>query len=195
MSGPAGNLDYQMAFGLPGDQYITGDWNGDGIDSPGIFRSTSNTFYLSNAIAVSGPITAAYVFTVSGFPAGSYSAIAGNWNTNPGGDDVGIYNLTTRTFYLLNGTVPTGPVTVPAGAGITYGVRGDTPLAGFWPGAFLPSSLSLPSVLVPSTSLPLAPPSSTPAGLHDQSHDRPRHRPDDNAVLMAELSNEKRMIR
>ncbi len=32
-----------VPFGLPGDVAIQGDWNGDGIDEPGVVRRNSTT--------------------------------------------------------------------------------------------------------------------------------------------------------
>jgi len=35
-------------FGNPGDRFVGGDWDGDGDDTSGVFRSSANTFYYKN---------------------------------------------------------------------------------------------------------------------------------------------------
>ncbi len=37
--------DHQFIFGDPGDRLVAGDWNGDGTDSPAVFRPGDATFY------------------------------------------------------------------------------------------------------------------------------------------------------
>jgi hypothetical protein len=46
MTSPQGIADTLIVFGNPGDYPIAGDWNGDGIDSVGIYRN--GVFYLRN---------------------------------------------------------------------------------------------------------------------------------------------------
>jgi len=162
-SGQLGNADYSWSIGLPGDQAVTGDWNGDGIDTAGVYSSNTHVFSLSN----SNSPTTDYQFTFSGLNSAlTYIPIAGNWTANPGGDGVGVYETSTSTFYLKNGTLPTTG-TVTASSSFTYGLPGDTPLAGLWPTSFIPTSLSLPSVLVPSTALPVGPAVPTISSSHD----------------------------
>ena len=61
-----------FTYGLPGDIAIVGDWNGDGIDTPGVVRG--NTWYLrnSNSIGVAN-LTFSY-----GMPGDI--PIVGDWN-------------------------------------------------------------------------------------------------------------------
>ncbi|MBS1967750.1 MAG: hypothetical protein JST60_18430, partial [Chloroflexi bacterium SZAS-1] len=69
-SGGVANVGY--TYGLPGDKPIVGDWNGDGIDTPGVVRG--NTWYLRNS-NTSG--VADIVFTY-GLP--TDKPIVGDWN-------------------------------------------------------------------------------------------------------------------
>src|SRR5262249_14820865 len=46
----SGFADYTMVLGVPGDDGVAGDWNGKGFDSPGVFRPSNITFYLSNQV-------------------------------------------------------------------------------------------------------------------------------------------------
>ncbi|HEX9761503.1 MAG TPA: hypothetical protein VGA97_00250, partial [Acidimicrobiia bacterium] len=46
-NGGLGAADYFYTYGISGDRPLAGDWNGDGVDSPGVFRG--GTFYLRNS--------------------------------------------------------------------------------------------------------------------------------------------------
>jgi hypothetical protein len=45
--GGLGAADYFFTYGNSGDRPLAGDWNGDGVDSAGVFRA--GTFYLRNS--------------------------------------------------------------------------------------------------------------------------------------------------
>ena len=45
-----------FGFGQPGDSFISGDWNGDGTDTPGLFRPAGNVWILSNSTTGGGPL-------------------------------------------------------------------------------------------------------------------------------------------
>ena len=32
----------ELFFGIPGDKFVMGDWDGDGIDTPGVFRGSGH---------------------------------------------------------------------------------------------------------------------------------------------------------
>ena len=42
----SGGADFRSE--LRGNRFVIGDWNGDGIDSVGVFRPTNTTVYLRN---------------------------------------------------------------------------------------------------------------------------------------------------
>lgn len=110
----------RIAFGDAGDQVLACDWNGDGVDSPGIFRN--GTFYLINGnVSPAGP----EVFTFRYGDPGD-QAVCGDWNGD-GVDTVGVYR--NGTFYLSD---VNGPVT--ATTSFNYGDPGDVALAGDWDG-------------------------------------------------------------
>jgi hypothetical protein len=46
--------DHEFIFGDPGDRLIAGDWTGDGIDTPAVFRPGNQRVYLrfSNSAGV-----------------------------------------------------------------------------------------------------------------------------------------------
>ncbi len=74
-----------------------GDWNGDGVDSIGLYSPTTGIFYLRNSNSA-GP--AAYQFQFG--PAGAdWKPLAGDWNAD-GTDTIGGFNPATSVFYLRN---------------------------------------------------------------------------------------------
>lgn len=77
-SNDGGSPDYTFAYGTIGDIPVVGDWNGDGIDTVGIWRPGSAMFMLrnSNSNSNSGG-SADYTFaygTIGDRP------VLGNWN-------------------------------------------------------------------------------------------------------------------
>ncbi|WIM92995.1 GH25 family lysozyme [Actinoplanes oblitus] len=91
----AGNSRWAFQYGAVGDLPVTGDWDGNGKDSVGVFRpgTDSGTFHLSNDLT-SG--TSDYAFA-SGLP--TDLPLAGDWNGD-GKDSVGIYRPSDGTFHL-----------------------------------------------------------------------------------------------
>src|SRR5205823_1241536 len=87
-------------FGQPGDLAIVGDWNGDGIDTPGVFRpATTGTFLLTNSIANNSTPPADIVFN---FGTTGDLPIAGDWDGD-GIDTPGVFRpATSATFFLEN---------------------------------------------------------------------------------------------
>ncbi len=49
-----GSLDYTFTFGKPGDIPLLGDWDGDGIDTPGVYRPARGSAHLTNRIPAHG---------------------------------------------------------------------------------------------------------------------------------------------
>ena len=103
-----------VVFGLPTDQPISGDWNGDGGIDVGVRRPSSNAFILRMPDG-----------TTQTIPLGSVSdfAVTGDWNGD-GKTDLGTRHPDTRTFKLrtTNGKVST----------VVLGAIGDRPIAGDW---------------------------------------------------------------
>ncbi|MFG1675451.1 hypothetical protein [Micromonospora sp. NPDC049282] len=109
----------------PEDVPISGDWNGDGVDTVGVFRPSTSTFYLRDTN--SGDATR--IFKFGHGPSGDIP-IAGNWD-NTGGDSVGVYRPSNSTFYLTNGTTSsTNDTDYEFKFG--HGPSGDQPVAGNW---------------------------------------------------------------
>lgn len=119
-SNTTGFADYVLTYGLPGDYPIVGDWNGDGVDTIGIYRN--GTFYLRNSN------TNGFADIVFSFGAPGDQPVAGDWN-NDGVDTVGLYRSTIGTFFLRN-TNSTGAPEVT----FSLGISGDIGIAGDWNG-------------------------------------------------------------
>jgi hypothetical protein len=124
-SGPA-----HLTFGYgPGGMTwtpLSGDYTGNGYQSPGLYDPSAGAFYLR---ASNSPGAATFTFIYG--PAGAgFVPLVGDWNGD-GVDTVGVYNPATGAFFLRNSNAP-GPADVtfiygPAGAGWL-------PVAGDWNG-------------------------------------------------------------
>jgi SpoIID/LytB domain protein len=90
-----GAADYWFEFGNPGDVPFAGDWNGNGIDTPGLRRPSDGLVYLRNSNS-QGVADITYFF---GNP-GDY-VFVGDWNAN-GKDSLGLYRPSTGTIFLRN---------------------------------------------------------------------------------------------
>jgi hypothetical protein len=109
-----------VTFGLPDDQPVAGDWDGDGMDTIGVYRG--GTFHLRNSLDA-GPADRILTFGVSGD-----RALAGDWDGD-GIATVGVYRAADSLFYLSN-----NPRRGVSDVVVTYGVAGDIPIVGDWDG-------------------------------------------------------------
>ncbi|MHB8753085.1 MAG: hypothetical protein ACYDBJ_28350, partial [Aggregatilineales bacterium] len=119
-----GYADYAEVLGIPGDLPLSGDWSGNGSDSPGIYRPSNNTFYLSNQVC-NCSVFANYTFSVTGGGNG-YVPIAGDW-IGQGHDGVGLFNAAVGKFLLKNQLTSGAPDN-----GFVFGGANDIPVAGQW---------------------------------------------------------------
>lgn len=118
-----------IGFGEPGDVPLSGDWNGDGTDTPGVFRQRAGVaplWVLSNSTSGDGPL----VSFAWGSPTGDVPLV-GDWNAD-GTDTVGIYRPTggAPQWYLATSNAAGGGSPSP----ISFGNPGDTPVVGDWKG-------------------------------------------------------------
>jgi hypothetical protein len=112
----------QVAFnyGDAGQTPVAGDWNGDGVDSPGLFRGTTANWWLANSFT--GTTDAGFVYGSPGM-----TPVVGDWNGN-GNDSVGV--KTGGRWHVSNSNSG-----LPASSVFTFGnPSGDIPLAGDWDG-------------------------------------------------------------
>jgi hypothetical protein len=124
-----GFADNFAIFGDPGDQGVAGDWNNDGLDSIGVYRSSNNTWYLSNDSEPSGITLADISFA---WTIGTNAPVTGDWD-GAGGTTIGYYNQDTAVFRLQNANAPTGTASLFA-----YGAAGSIPVAGKWTASVQP---------------------------------------------------------
>ena len=108
---------------------ISGDWNGDGKATIGLYNPVTGTFFLRNS---NDPNQTSTDITFQFGPTNSFLPVAGDWNGS-GLNQVGLYDQSTGTFHLreVSGTSVTDVAFV-------YGPANNKllPIAGKWtPGA------------------------------------------------------------
>ncbi len=77
---------------------LSGDWNGNGVSTVGLFDPSTSIFYLLNRNSTSS--SADYVFQF-GPPQSNWLPITGDWNDD-GRDTIGLYSPVEGKFYLRN---------------------------------------------------------------------------------------------
>ena len=113
-----GTADTSLSYGAATDRAIACDWNGDGIDTVGIYRN--GAFYLRNML------TSGVADTTFGYGMPGDQPVCGDWDGD-GIDTVGVYR--NGAFYLRNANTTGGADLV-----LGYGVTGDRPVIGDWNG-------------------------------------------------------------
>ncbi|HYP25858.1 MAG TPA: SBBP repeat-containing protein [Blastocatellia bacterium] len=111
-----GFADIVLTYGIPGDLAVSGDWDGDGIDTIGVYRD--GTFLLRNSN------TNGFADIVVTFGSPGDLPIVGDWNSD-GIDTIGVYR--NGTFFLRNSNTAGDPDLV-----FELGVPGDIPISGDW---------------------------------------------------------------
>lgn len=114
----------EVVFGRTSDFVVFGDWDGDGIKTPGIVRD--GQWFLRKTRTVGDDRLAVDPFI---FGRGTDIPIVGDWDGN-GTDTVGIYRVSERKFYLRNSNSG-GPDNVS----YVFGQVGDSPIVGNWDGS------------------------------------------------------------
>jgi hypothetical protein len=108
---------------LSGAQGVSGDWNGDGIDSIGSFTNGAWKFRNVN-FAITNP----FGVNTANFGLAGDLPIVGDWNGD-GIDTFGTFRPSTGQFFLTN-TINAAAVDVTA----SFGLAGDIPVAGDFDG-------------------------------------------------------------
>ncbi|MFQ3581934.1 hypothetical protein J8C06_12335 [Chloracidobacterium validum] len=120
-SNTPGFADTDFFYGLPADVPVIGDWNGDGVDTVGIFRN--GQFFLRNSN------TAGFadlpIIVISGtLP--SDIPLAGDWN----GDGIATVGVFRQGRFFLRNSNTSGPPDIV----FDYGGSDDLPIVGDWNG-------------------------------------------------------------
>ena len=118
-----GTLTTSFFYGNPGDYPIMGDWDGDGIETPGMYRQSDGYVYLRN----SNTQGIAHIRFFFGDPGDI--PIAGDFNGN-GFDTVSIYRPSNQTFYIINELGKNDGGLGPADFSYVFGNPGDKPYVG-----------------------------------------------------------------
>ncbi|HVF91463.1 MAG TPA: NBR1-Ig-like domain-containing protein, partial [Blastocatellia bacterium] len=93
-----GFADMLLTYGIPNDYPVSGDWNGDGIDTIGIYRDGNFFLRNSNTNGVADMVIA--------FGAPGDQPVVGDWDGD-GIDTIGVYR--NGTFFLRNSNTPGSP--------------------------------------------------------------------------------------
>ena len=121
-------------FGLPGDQPIVGDWNGDGKSKIGVMRCPASgvcTWYLDagnqHGLAYSGVLTPQFGLTGD-------VPVANNWGGNGPVDQIGVFRCPPASApgvctWFVDSNGDFNPI---AETQYSYGVTGDIPIVGNW---------------------------------------------------------------
>lgn len=130
----AGSVDMNFLYGQGLSDYnpIVGDWNGDGIDTQGVYTRFNN-----NNIGVFALSNTFNSFDVNTLPAFVYTdaspnwiPVSGDWEGNTA-DSVGAYNVATGVWVLTNSNAS---VTPTYSAFVFGGGAGIVPVTGDWDG-------------------------------------------------------------
>jgi len=108
-------------FGAPGDLPFLGDFNGDGLRTPGLYRPSSGIAYIRNTLDTGFADLEWFMGIPGDIP------LLGDWDGD-GIDSFGVYR--NGTVFLRN-DLSTGPADV---APYSFGIPGDVPFAGDFDG-------------------------------------------------------------
>jgi uncharacterized delta-60 repeat protein len=114
-------------YGNPGDVPFVGDWDGDGVATPGLFRTSDAFAYLRNS-NTQGIADIRFFF---GNP--SDVPLAGDWDGD-GDDTLSIYRPSEQRFYIINQLGENNGGLGAADYSFLFGNPGDKPVVGDWDG-------------------------------------------------------------
>ena len=114
-------------YGNPGDIPFMGDWDCDGVDTPGLFRQSDAFAYLRNS-NTQGIADIRFFF---GNP--SDIPLAGDFN-NDGCDTLSLYRPSTQEFFIINELGEDEGGLGAADFSFIFGNPGDKPVVGDWDG-------------------------------------------------------------
>ena len=110
-------------YGNPGDVPFMGDWDCDGIDTPGLYRQSDGYVYLRNS-NTQGTADIRFFFGNPGD-----MPIAGDFNGD-GCDTVSVYRPSNQTFYIINTLGDSDQGLGVADTSYVFGNPGDKPFVG-----------------------------------------------------------------
>ena len=114
-------------YGNPGDVPFLGDWDGDGVETPGLYRQADGYVYLRNT-NTQGIADIKFFFGNPGDV-----PLAGDFNGD-GFDTVSIYRPSEQRFYIINELGEDDGGLGAADYDFLFGNPGDQPVVGDWDG-------------------------------------------------------------
>lgn len=114
-------------FGNPGDVAFSGDWDGDGVDTLGLYRSGNGYVYLRNSNSQGVADISFYFGNPGDIP------VAGDFDGD-GIDTVSIYRPSEQRFYIINRLGSNNAGLGAADYWFDFGNPGDRPFAGDFDG-------------------------------------------------------------
>ena len=117
----------QFYYGNPGDEPFVGDWDCDGVETPGLFRTSDAFVYLRNSNS-QGVADIRFFFGNPGDV-----PLAGDFDGD-GCDSVSIYRSSEQRFFIINELGRNEGGLGTAEASFVFGDPGDQPVVGDWDG-------------------------------------------------------------
>jgi hypothetical protein len=114
-------------YGNPGDVPFMGDWDGDGVATPGLYRQSDGFVYLRHSNTEGIADTTFFFGNPGDFP------LVGDFNGN-GKDSVSIYRSSEARVYVINELGEDGGGLGAADYSFLFGNPGDTPFVGDFDG-------------------------------------------------------------
>ena len=114
---------FTFFYGNPGDVPFAGDWDCDGVDTPGLYRQSDGFVYLRNANSQGNADITFFFGNPGDVP------IAGDFNNN-GCDTVSIYRPSQSRVFIVNELGEDGGGLGQAELDYVFGNPGDTPFTG-----------------------------------------------------------------
>jgi hypothetical protein len=114
-------------YGNPGDVPFMGDWDCDGVDTPGLFRQSDAFAYLRNSNSQGLADIRFFFGNPSDIP------LAGDFDGN-GCDSLSIYRPSEQQFYIVNQLGANNGGLGPAEFSFVFGNPGDKPFVGDFDG-------------------------------------------------------------
>jgi hypothetical protein len=117
----------QFFYGNPGDIPFMGDWDCDGVDTPGLFRLSDAFAYLRNSNSQGIADIRFFFGNPSDIP------LAGDFNGD-GCDTLSLYRPSEQRFYIINALGANEGGLGPAEFSFQFGNPGDKPFVGDFDG-------------------------------------------------------------
>jgi hypothetical protein len=114
-------------YGNPGDHAFSGDWDGDGVETLGLYRRSDGFVYLRNSNTQGNADITFFFGNPGDIP------VAGDFDGD-GFDTVSIYRPSQQRFYIINALGTNGGGLGAAEFHFSFGNPGDVPVAGDFDG-------------------------------------------------------------